>query len=484
MFSKKLTPRVEPGTILILSGIITGFLYWRFSHWYYDDPFITFRYSLNLISGNGLVYNPGERILSTTTPFFAVFLAFLGLLNPNIPRLADLAGILCLVLSGIIFWRLGQQWRMPWVGRVGFLLIPIFPLAVGTLGSEMPLYIALALGAIWAYSRRAYGWTALLCSVLEFVRPDGILLPVILALHFLWRVRGKIPWKAVLLFGLVSAAGWGLLWLYFGSPIPVTLAAKQGQGGMNISMRFAPGFLYSLRTYAQKWYYWVDLALAGLGLAWLIYKRSSGLILIVWNGLYFLAYTVLGVSRYTWYYAPLVPGFILLVGAGLQALFSLVGRFKDRLTLPLRYWQAGLVGALLVLFAFEGWNLYQMSFYPDRRYDIYQAAGQWLAVNTPSGSKVGTLEVGIMGYYAHRTIVDFAGLIEPAVSHQMKSETTYLDTALWAIQQYHPDYLVLQAGVFAQIENGYAHDHCQVVTRFAASQYQTAWDLLVYQCSR
>ncbi len=203
-----------------------------------------------------------------------------------------------------MFGGLAKQWKMPLAGLAGFLLLPAFPLVVSTLGSEVPVYLALALGALWTYSRGHYTWTAVLCACLEFVRPDGVLLPAILSIHYLWKVRGKIPWKALLLFVSLSVLGWGLLWIYFGSPLPATLAAKQAQGAMAISQRFAPGFLTIAGPYTKIWYYWVELALAGLGLIWLLYKRSPGLILIGWTALYFLAYSVLGVSRYFWYYAP------------------------------------------------------------------------------------------------------------------------------------------------------------------------------------
>ncbi|HEX9595332.1 MAG TPA: hypothetical protein VF982_00500, partial [Anaerolineales bacterium] len=43
-----------------------------------DDAYITFRYARNILAGNGLVYNPGERVLGTTTPLFAFLLAALG----------------------------------------------------------------------------------------------------------------------------------------------------------------------------------------------------------------------------------------------------------------------------------------------------------------------------------------------------------------------------------------------------------------------
>ncbi|MFQ5921958.1 MAG: hypothetical protein ACE5M4_03875, partial [Anaerolineales bacterium] len=43
-----------------------------------DDAYITFRYARNLLDGHGLVYNPGEAVLGTTTPLFALLLSALG----------------------------------------------------------------------------------------------------------------------------------------------------------------------------------------------------------------------------------------------------------------------------------------------------------------------------------------------------------------------------------------------------------------------
>ena len=49
-----------------------------------DDAYITFRYAQNLIAGEGLVYNPGEAVLGTTTPVYAFLLAGMGLLTGGI----------------------------------------------------------------------------------------------------------------------------------------------------------------------------------------------------------------------------------------------------------------------------------------------------------------------------------------------------------------------------------------------------------------
>src|SRR5438105_15675116 len=43
-----------------------------------DDAFITFRYSRNILEGQGFVYNPGTRVLGTTTPLFTLVMAAIG----------------------------------------------------------------------------------------------------------------------------------------------------------------------------------------------------------------------------------------------------------------------------------------------------------------------------------------------------------------------------------------------------------------------
>ena len=96
---------------VFITVILITLLIWRYSAWYYDDPFITYRYSWNLIHGNGFVYNPGQRVLSTTTPFFTLFLAGSGMIWPNIPKIASISGCIFAGLSGLIFWDLAKQWK-------------------------------------------------------------------------------------------------------------------------------------------------------------------------------------------------------------------------------------------------------------------------------------------------------------------------------------------------------------------------------------
>ena len=65
--------RLMYGIILLLSAA-TFLFYIRY---HLDDALITLRYSRNLIEGNGLVYNVGEKVQGFTSPLFCLINALL-----------------------------------------------------------------------------------------------------------------------------------------------------------------------------------------------------------------------------------------------------------------------------------------------------------------------------------------------------------------------------------------------------------------------
>jgi hypothetical protein len=467
---------------LLYLALTTALIYLAFAHWVYDDPFITYSYAQNLVAGNGLVYNPGERILSTTTPLFALLLAALAPLWSDLPHLANLIGAFSLALGAYFIFDLGNTWKQPWVGWAALILYPTFPLLATTISSETPLYLAFCLGAFAFYARSNYKLTAVMAALALLARPDGLLVAVILAVDYLIRLRRPIPWMAVAIYIGISLPWFVFAWFYYGSPLPVTLAAKQHQGAMAISQRFAQGLLTTLRPYIRQWYFWLEAGLATIGLAWMFWKARIWGLLLSWTGAYFLAYTALGVSRYFWYYAPLVSGFVVVIGLGLAAIEVAMNRLLDRF--PSSFLKSSFLPTVLLLTVIFGQVqlFWRTSHRIDQRIEAYRAVGEWLNKNTPPSARVGTLEIGAIGYYAQRAMIDFAGLIQPETTAQIRSETTYGDIARWALERYHPEYLVLQDGVFPGIENGYAAQNCRLVQNFPREQFSSPYDLHIYRC--
>lgn len=482
-----------------------AFLLWRLGAWGYDDAYITYRYSANLAAGAGFVYNAGERVLSTTTPLYAMILALAKLAGADIPRASNAIACACLGLGGLALWRLGQVWRAPVAGATGLLLYPLFPLLTSTVGGEAALYLALILFGFLAYAHERYAWAAALLALAALTRFDGTLAAAVCALHFLIARRRAPPWAAIALYvGLIAA--WLLFaWGYFGAPLPVTLAAKQRQGLLPISEGFWPGLLRLARD--QYWrfpFYQPYFVLAGLGLVYTTAHaarkrpaavlaegqertravsypseaRAGWLLLVLWSALYAIAYGALGVTSYLWYYAPIVPGFVALVGLGMELVVSVARRYAGR------GWAGTLAAALaLALLYPQIGSLGYLANHLDTRLTIYRAAGDWLREQTSADASVGSLEVGIIGYYADRRMVDFAGLIQPDVALRLTPSSSYDAAASWAAERYQPDYLVIQPHTLPGLEQGLIPARgCQAAKTLTAPGYEGT--LEIYHCPR
>jgi hypothetical protein len=412
--------------------------------WGIDDPYITYRYARNLLLGHGLVYNIGQRTLSTTAPLYAVLLAGLGSFWPNLPALSNSLSAVTLVSSGAILaaWS-GSRGQFA-MGLVAALYLCAWPLLLMTFGTEISLYVMLVLAGFYAYDRSHLLLAAGALALAALVRPDAVVAAVALVFYHLIR-RQPVAWQPLVLYVTVVGAWYGGMWLYYGSPLPVTLLAKQQQGQMADSIRFIPRFLSLIRGYGRQPLYWVHGVLVVLGLGGVVVRWRYWMPLLLWSALYFVIYSALGVSGYLWYYAPLVPAFVVLIAAGALV----VGRLLGRLKVP-HVTRTALLGLLLVLLlAPLVVGTLGIVWQPDARLGVYREVGRWLEAHTAPSATVATLEVGIIGYYSHRHMVGFAGLIQPEVARQLAPTTTYEDSARWAVGTYEPDYVVLSRGMFS-----------------------------------
>ena len=72
--------------------------------------------------------------------------------------------------------------------------------------------------------------------------------------------------------------------------------------------------------------------------------------------------------------------------------------------------------------------------------------GRWFARETPPGAVIGTPDIGAIGYYSHRRVVDFAGLVTPRMVpllQQAPQESLIANLAFEHIAR--PDYLLDRA---------------------------------------
>lgn len=459
-----------------------------------DDAFITYRYARNLAAGNGFVYNVGRPVLSTTAPLYGLVLAAAALVWPNLPAVANALSALALGVGAALIFVLGTREKTPGVGALAALLFVLYPLLWLSLGLETAVFLALALGAIVAYRSRRLYRTAVLLALATLTRGDGLVLTALLAADYLlrWlaqRLQGQpssdIPQRpgaergcsclpagapswlealgaAGIYAALLLPASLGLAW-QFGSPLPATLGAKAAQAELGIT-----GF-YAHTTYLQGlcilltarlaqsalYLLFVPAIVAGLIAMW--WWAPWVRLVVAWGAAHVAGYTILGVTPYYWYYAPLAPAVACTAALGIVASTRWLVRsewLRGRVGQIVAWGAGGLwLAGLLVALAGSDWAMVQAldgpvpppedpvsKVLPEAKVDVYREVGQWLADRTPASALVGVTEVGVMGYHANRPMVDFLGLLEPEVAGALGRGDLY-----WALLRYQPDYLALTA---------------------------------------
>ncbi|HKQ58165.1 MAG TPA: hypothetical protein VJY35_09880, partial [Candidatus Eisenbacteria bacterium] len=142
-----------PLALLVLSR---GFLWWRLPY-AAEDAYITFRYSTNLAIGNGLVYNPDERVMGFSSPLWTVWSA-LGVRLVNAPvdwarAWSMIADALTLVLAaGMLRRHAGRA--AAWCFAVFFAAWPFFA-AVSVSGMETGVMVSLIVASAVLAERRS-----------------------------------------------------------------------------------------------------------------------------------------------------------------------------------------------------------------------------------------------------------------------------------------------------------------------------------------
>jgi len=91
---------------IILGAIIFALLCWHAVNFTWDDPFISFRYAENLASGNGLVFNEGQRVEGYTNLLWVLIFSLFSLVGLSKWPFGLLiaAKILGIIIAIITFW--------------------------------------------------------------------------------------------------------------------------------------------------------------------------------------------------------------------------------------------------------------------------------------------------------------------------------------------------------------------------------------------
>ena len=159
-----------------------------------DDAFISFRYAKNLVEGNGLVWNPGERVEGYTNFLWTILFSLglkLGLKVETITLiLAIPIHLICLILTFLLAMKVLKSRSLAFIA----LLLVGFNHSISAFapsGMETPLYLCEHLLAAYLFFLGLEnGWkpgrlimlSVVLCLTL-MTRPDAVILIAVSYTH-------------------------------------------------------------------------------------------------------------------------------------------------------------------------------------------------------------------------------------------------------------------------------------------------------------
>jgi arabinofuranosyltransferase len=420
--------------LIFLCILIISILYAYSLQWVSEDAYISFRYARNLIEGQGLVFNTGERVEGYTNFLWTLLLA-IGLVASLSPDLISVSlGLICsagtLICVFLLYRNLYDKPILFPAGLIGFGLNYTW-VSFATSGLETSLVCLLASGTFLQISN----WLRLPPGPERSPRPlvfGGILL----ALAMLTRPDTVLIYPAVVLVILVQRPGWRQMltpvfaltipiltiylpyffWRvsYYGFLFPNTYYAKAA----NLTY-YSQGLVY-LWEFIRRYFLWAFLPWPFV-LSWITIKnKKPHNPLVLAMAAYCLAHAfyvirVGGDFMEGRLLLPILPFIYLVIEYALRNLWN--NRTLRGVALG-----ALVIGVVINRPIIEPLKIQdgitdERSWAP--QFKRWYRAGIAFGKHLPKNTVIATDAVGAFGYGSRLPIIDTLGLTDAAVAHQL-----------------------------------------------------------------
>lgn len=453
------------GMTAIPLGAAIGLLALRLPHLsntWTDDAFITFRYARNFAEGQGMVFNPGERVEGLTNLAWALVLAPFA--HGDILLAAQVIGLGCLVLTLVLLslWAKDEGF-----GPVGtalalgpMVLLPSVPYW-SVQGLETPAVMLLVTLGWTRYRKEAQSGGAFLSGpamgLAPAFRPDAAMLPMLVGLyHLVQRESPRWSRRTLASAGAVLLGGAGLVGLklaWFGALLPNTLNAKVRAVNTIWGLQYVLSWLQTPTPSFS--------ILATLAVFWGLTSRRTALPALVWLAYVAMAIAVNGDLMSN--YRLLVPAWPALCGAlayagesvaakgavpaGMAALVALGTAAPGLWVTDVRFprnpdhfprTSAVIARVQAPLLHPEGqpsWGRGLRPYWPE--------AHAWMLVNAPDSAVISFSELGLFSWTNRQRVLDPLGLTEPMFTQR----DVYSDAELWRFFADNVDYTAAETSM-------------------------------------
>lgn len=361
-----------------------------------DDVFITMRYSRNLLHGQGLVYTPGERVCGITCPLLAFLQAAFGFVAGGDVLLGNYL-LQFLLLAGCMFLA-ARYFDNPLLTAALIPQIVFNPQTVGYLGNEVVLLLFLSLFSLFCLEKGSDRLFSFSLSLIYLARFDGFIFGALATLYWLYR-RRPFDWKRVVSHLAVWASlpvAWHIFSLfYYGHFLSNSVTSKllTPHGIKTYPMVLFESYLPGLLLGSQNLFLGT-LILVGLLIFW---RRISPY--AAWFIAFSLVYWIIRAPGITRWYFHTLAFLSMFAAAGGIAHVSRVLLARSRIPSAGAFLFSAAAGFLLI-----GGNLDYS--WEKERYELYREVAQYLDGVAAKNARLEMNEIGILGYYLDRPVLD------------------------------------------------------------------------------
>ncbi len=420
-----------------------------------DDPWIHLTFAKNLAHYFSFSYFKNEMVTAgSTSPLYTIIAAFFFLVTNNEMIISYTLGILFFALASLSFFKLSVlEFNKDYLFALicsGFFIIDKWMNFISLSGMETTMFIFLLVLCSYLYKTRRAVPFAVMLGLVIWARPDGAIFIIAVIIDYIMVLiysgsnsalklfSGNDLKKIALIFLGILALYFGMNLLLSGSLMPNTYGAKMTY--YSPELRSRSDFLsYEVWGYFKTGAYFLLMAgfiFSFLKLLFDLKKKSynqNTLYILFILGLVFVYWLKLPYAhRFGRYMMPIIPFFILVANIGLRDL----GRFLNKYTQNPLFSKIVFYSLVSIAFIMSIKNYDEnKQLYADQSKYIYDRQVQtayWLRDNTNENDIIATHDIGAIGFYSNRKIVDIAGLVTPDLISKIRDDN-YV--------QYMTDYL-------------------------------------------
>lgn len=429
-----------------------------------DDPWIHLTFAKNLAEYGSFSYFKNEMATAgSTSPVYTILLAAGFFITKNEMILSYALGIIFLICSVISFYKLSSvefgKENYFVLACTGIFILDRWMSFIADSGMETTMYIFFLVAGFYFYKKRKAVPFAILFALAFWTRPDAVAFYGAIILDYILVSYFAKTDKSLQLFTKndlmkISVIAGGILVLYFimnlvlsGSLLPNTYNAKLTY--------YSPEFRSRSDFFkVEVWEYFTTGAYAVMMIGFLFsslkfiydlikkkYNQNTGYILFCFMLVFIYWYKLPYAHRFGRYLMPIIPFLILISMQGFRDMSQILGNSFNSRSMANGFFI--IILALTLVLSGVNYNGNKLVYAEECKYiyDRQVEAALWIKTNTNEGDVIATHDVGAIGYYSGRKIVDVAGLVTPELITKL-NERNYNVIMSDFMKQNSVDYLV------------------------------------------